>query len=119
MAFGPDERITVSRQLLDRSSGDRGLFRGKRRIERDYAITLNSFHDAPIEVQVFDQLPVAEDEDVSIALLETSSRPAAVDYNDKKGVIQWIDTLEPAKESIIRFGFEVLQPADRPVPFLR
>ena len=119
MGFGPDERITVSRQLLDRSSGDRGLFRGKRRIERDYAITLNSYHDAPIAVQVFDQLPVAEDEDVSISLLETSSRPAAVDYNDKKGVIQWVGTLEPAKESVIRFGFEVLQPADRPVPFLR
>ena len=119
MAFGADERITVTRTLLDRSSGDRGLFRGKRRLERDYAIMVSNFHDTAIEVQIFDQLPVAEDEAVSVNLLDTSTRPTAIDFEGKKGILQWVAPVKPGMESTVRFGFELLQPDDRPLPFLR
>ena len=112
LGFGQDQRVVVTRDLIERRQGDRGFLRGRLRQERLYEISLANFHDEPVTVDVFDLLPVAQDEDVDVALLEGTTPITERDFEGERGVMRWQIQLPPNQEQTIQFGFEVIQSSD-------
>ena len=86
--------------------------RGRLRQERQYEISLTNYHDEPVTVDVFDLLPVAQDEDVDVALLEGTTPITERDFEGERGVMRWQIQLPPNQEQTIQFGFEVNQSSD-------
>jgi uncharacterized protein (TIGR02231 family) len=116
LPFGPDDAIKVEHQLLKDERGTQGLLRRERRVERRYRITLTNGHRRPIPLTVYDQLPVARDAAISVALSPDSTKPAATDVDERSGVINWQQELAPAGRWEINFGYNVSFPQEKEVP---
>jgi len=107
ISLGPDPSIQVKRKrtaLEDRSS----LISGKREFLREYAFTITNRKTAPIHIQIDDQLPLAQNEDIEINRLKLDG--AQVD--DNTGRVLWDLQIDAGKEIKKLFRFEVKSPKE-------
>ena len=98
----------------DTRQSSEGLLRNDRRVERRYRVTVTSYHERPITVTVFDQLPVSTDEDIEVVRLP-GTEPTDVDFEDRKGVLAWTYEYGPGEEREIAFGYAVIYPEKKTV----
>lgn len=108
LSFGTDDRFRVQRQLVSRTIDHLGK---KVRYTFEYRLTLTSFADAPVEVLVADQVPVAEVDQVSVELLETSS-PLPTLPDDPPGILRWKPKIAPNGKAVITLKFSVTFPRE-------
>ena len=107
ISLGPDPSIQVRRKRTlreDRSS----LISGKREFLREYAFTVTNRKNAAIHIQVDDQLPIANNEDIEINKLKLDG--AEVDKTT--GHVLWDLEISPGKEEQWNFRYEVKSPKD-------
>jgi uncharacterized protein (TIGR02231 family) len=116
LPFGPDDAIKVEHQLLKDERGTQGLLKREQRVERRYRITLTNGHQRAIPITVYDQLPVARDETINVALSDGSTPPNATNVDERSGVITWQQALAPKGRWQINFGYDVTFPQGREVP---
>lgn len=113
LAFGADDRVRVSRAVDTDQAGKSGLFHGKRRIERRYVIEVGNFHARPVEVSVYDRVPVARDEAIEVKYLDDwATAPSETDAEGEKGVVVWKGAFEGGEKRKIRFGYALTFPKD-------
>jgi uncharacterized protein (TIGR02231 family) len=110
LGFGVDDSVRVAYRLEDGEQSTSGIFTSSQRIERRFRIEIANHHDKPIDITVLDQLPVSQDERVTVELLNGSTRPTQADWQDRKGVYAWANQYEPGEERIIKFGYGVDYP---------
>lgn len=107
ISLGPDPSIQVRRKRTmreDRSS----LISGKREFLRAYAFTVTNRKNAAIHIQVDDQLPIANNEDIEINKLKLDG--AEVDKTT--GHVLWDLEISPGTEERWNFRYEVKSPKD-------
>lgn len=107
LGFGVDDRVRVAYRLEDGENSKSGLFNKRQRIERRFRIEVANHHDKPIGITVLDQLPVPQDERITVELLNGSTRPTKSDWEDRKGVYAWAGEYKPGEERVIKFGYGV------------
>ncbi|WP_455372142.1 mucoidy inhibitor MuiA family protein [Limibacillus halophilus] len=113
--FGLDDRIAVDYRFIEGEKGFTGLINSRQRERRAFEIEVTNHHAQPIEITVFEQLPVALHEDIDVTLLDETTRPSVIDYEDRKGVIAWQGPYQPGETRKIRFAYLVSFPEDLPV----
>lgn len=116
LSFGIDDRVAIEYRLAEGERADAGLLTRRKRDRRLYKIDVANNHARPIEITVFDQLPVAREEDIDVEVLNAITEPTERDFDDRKGVLAWRYTYEPGEERTIEFGYEVSYPADQRIP---
>ncbi|MCW8918242.1 MAG: mucoidy inhibitor MuiA family protein [Gammaproteobacteria bacterium] len=116
LPFGPDEAIKVEHQLLKDERGTQGLLKREQRVERRYRITLTNGHQRAIPITVYDQLPVARNETINVALSDDSTPPNATNVDERSGVISWQQALAPKKPWQIDFGYDISFPREKEIP---
>lgn len=126
--FGPDKRLSAKRTLLSKSTGTSGLFSKGTDTTRQYRIDLTSTVDAPVEVEVWDRIPVSRDKDLTVTLSDVSpplSREATYEADERKqGLLKWRLSLPargsgPPQSVPIRWTLRTSHPADlsiTPIP---
>ena len=116
LPFGADDRVRVAYLPQAARRGAEGTLLTGRTSTRttEALITLQSFHNRPIEVTALDQLPVSGD-DLLVVVLIADPPPTARNPDDRPGVVGWTATLAPREERRIRFGYTVTAPRDREV----
>jgi len=113
LAFGADDRVRVSRKVDTDQAGKSGLFGGKRRVERRYEIEVGNFHARPVEVSVYDRVPVPRDAALEVKYLDDwATAPSETDVEGTKGVVVWTGTFEGGEKRKIRFGYALTYPKD-------
>jgi uncharacterized protein (TIGR02231 family) len=115
LGFGIDDRVRVTRVALDRETGQHGLLSSRKTDSRRFKITVDNLHNQAIKIAVYDRVPYAEDESVSIVRLDDMTEPTTVDVEDRRGVLAWTYTYEPGETREILNGYEVSWPADKQV----
>lgn len=113
LGFGVDDRVRVTRVTLDRETGQHGLLSSRKTDTRRFKITVDNLHRQAIEIAVYDRMPYAEDETVSIVRLDGMTEPTAVNVDDRRGVFAWTYTYAPGETREILNGYEVSWPADK------
>ena len=113
LGFGVDDRVRVTRVVLDRETGQHGLLTSRKTDTRRFKITVDNLHSQPVEIAVFDRVPYAEDENVAVVRLGDMTEPTTVNVDDRRGVLAWTYTYEPAETREILNGYEVSWPADK------
>lgn len=95
-AFGPIEDLRLSRILLDRSEGDRGLINRRNAQTQEARISVENIGSASWDVEVLDAAPYSEQDDLEI---QWSAQPVpdVVDVDDRRGLIQWNITVDAAE----------------------
>jgi uncharacterized protein (TIGR02231 family) len=98
--FGKEPGVTVKRELVSKKESESGVFSKSRGIDREYRISLTNTLGRPVEVEVWDRVPVSRNEQVKVEL--TGIAPAlATDARYLKderplGLLKWMMPL-PAR----------------------
>lgn len=113
LGFGVDDLVRVTRVALDRETGQHGILTTRNTDTRRFRIAVDNLHKQQIEISVYDRIPYAEDEQVSVARLSGMTEPTATNVDDRRGVLAWTYVYEPSETREILNGFELSWPADR------
>jgi len=117
LPFGVDDRVTVTHKIDKDLSGTHGLFGKRERVERRQVIEVESFHARPVEITVYDRLPVPRQEQIEVKYLDAwATPPTETDWQGLKGVLAWTRTYAPREKGEIRFGYTVSYPEGWSVP---
>lgn len=109
LAFGPDPRIRVDRKVLERSRDESGLFSKTEEIRYRTRTTVKNHHAAAVELVLRDLVPVSQDEDIGVRMLEGTTKPDAAD-EAKPGVKAWTLKLAPGEERVIELRYAIRYP---------
>ncbi len=115
LGFGEDDRVKVKRVALDRATAEHGILSSRKTDTRKFRIDVENLHTQPMTIIVLDRVPYAEDETITVARLDDSTKPTAEDVDDRRGVLAWSGTYAPGEAREILNGYRVSWPADRDV----
>ena len=62
-------------------------------------------HERPIAITVFDQLPVSNNAEIKVEMT-ARPQPSKRDFEEKRGVLAWEDTLKPDEEKVDRLRLQ-------------
>jgi uncharacterized protein (TIGR02231 family) len=116
LSFGADDRVRIAYAFDTGERSRKGIFEKRRRVERRYRIEVTNHHGRPLEVAVWDQLPVPQDERIQVELLPDSTPPTERDPEGLRGVLVWRRTYPPNEKARILFGYAVSYPEGETVP---
>ncbi|GEM_PF-5349939 len=106
IAYGIDPGFKVEKKLVKRFRKE--TWDNKIRIEYHYEITLRNLHGKPLDLTVIDRVPVSQDKQLKIKVMEMEPEPSKFDRNS--GKVEWNVRAEPSKTYKIRFGYAVEYP---------
>jgi uncharacterized protein (TIGR02231 family) len=115
LSFGADDKVKIEYRLVSDGESQEGLISTDRRIERQYLTKVANHHARALEITVFDQMPVSQDERIEVELLRSTTKPTETDVEDRTGVLAWRYSYQPEEEREIQFGYAVTAPEDLPV----
>tara|TARA_R110002051_G_C8633141_1_gene485055 strand:- start:239 stop:1057 length:819 start_codon:yes stop_codon:yes gene_type:complete len=109
IAFGPIETLRLNRVRLNRNEGDRGIISRSNEIAEATRIDIENTGTKPWRVELFDRVPVSEQEDLEI---DWSAQPAptVTDHEDRKGVLMWDMTVAPGDEANVTLEVDMSWP---------
>jgi len=107
LTLGADERLRVERELVARDVDKAFILGDRRRVRYAYRITVENLRDAPQQVKVLDQLPVAQDEQIKVKLDSADPKPSEQSELNR---LEWTLTLDRAAKRVLRFDFTVEHP---------
>ncbi|MCF8413985.1 MAG: mucoidy inhibitor MuiA family protein [Melioribacteraceae bacterium] len=113
ISFGKDNRVNIEKKLVKDFSDNEFLGGDKERIfTYEYKITNNKGRD--LELIVEDNIPVAQNEDIEVELIEISSAK----YNKKLGKLEWKLNIPNGGSKTIPLKYSVTYPKDAFIPGL-
>jgi uncharacterized protein (TIGR02231 family) len=114
IGFGADDKVRIERAVLKRNEGSAGLLvTTSKTDERAFKTTIRNGHDFPIRIAIEDQLPVSENEEISVEMLPSTTPPTATNIRDKRGVLEWAFEAKPGEAKDVNFAWRVRWPKDK------
>ncbi len=111
--LGVDEGVTVKRKLLEQKSDDTMLGSipsANRSINYKYKITVENYKNKAIAVNVFDQVPVSQDDKIKVKNIKFTPEPTRKDVEDRVGVMSWLVNLNQGDKQDIVISYAVEYP---------
>ena len=108
LSFGRDPKIPVTRKLVQEYS-DKKVVGNNRRDTYTYTIIAKNNRDTPVRVDMYDQIPISQDSDISVTIDEISGAT----YNELTGQLSWLVSLNPGESKSIKIAFTLKYPKDK------
>ncbi|MHB8419692.1 MAG: mucoidy inhibitor MuiA family protein [Myxococcales bacterium] len=105
LTFGVDDRVKVARVVLEEVRRESGLFGQSHRLRYGYRLTVQRFGSRGGEVELTEQIPVSELDDVKVTLDEGTTPGYEQDAQD--GRLTWKLPLAPGAKRTIELHFHV------------
>ena len=116
LGFGADDKVKIERAVVKRNEGSAGLIvTTSKTDERAFKTSVRNGHDFPIHIAIEDQLPVSENEDITVDMLPSTTPPTATNLRDRRGVLEWAFEAKPGEARDIAFAWRVRWPKDKGV----
>ena len=113
--LGVDEGVSVRRQLLEHKTDDTligNIPSSTRKTSFSYKITIETYKKRAVTVNLFDQVPVAQDDKIKVVKVQTTIKPDTEKYKDLEGVYMWALVLAPGDKKDITISYVVEAPRD-------
>ena len=88
LGFGPIEGLQLTRTVLNRNEGDRGLISKSNELSEEVLIEVENLTGEPWAIELIDRVPFSEQEDLEISW-GARPRPDTQDVDGQRGVLQW------------------------------
>jgi len=111
-SLGTDKSIVISRKNV-RDFESRNFFGSKVRETKAFQISVRNTKPTPITLQLRDQIPIAQDEDINIDLRELNGGS----LNRQTGIITWKMDIDAGQTQTIDFSYEVEYPKGKQLSF--
>lgn len=109
LALGGDDAVQAGRKFINRFTEGKGILGGKKRVTDEYEIRVVNNRRNEIAVSVFDQLPISQNEKISVRLLAPGEKEVIM---DQAGQIEWRLRLKPGEKRILPLKYQVEFPGD-------
>jgi len=113
-SFGVDDRISIDYDLVRDDRAGEGLLRKSTVLTRVHRIQVRNGHSRPIALTLFDAMPVARDERITVTLIDASTRPDRRDVDDRPGVLAWDRQIAQGGSLELTVGYRLSFPEDLP-----
>jgi len=116
VGFGADTQLQVQRQMMDRS---KTMQAGNQVLKYDYRILISSYKTEKVKVQVWDRLPIAEKESMTVNMVKSEpsvcTDPVYVREDRANNLLRWDVDVEPDMrgEKALRIQYEFQLELDR------
>jgi uncharacterized protein (TIGR02231 family) len=113
--MGADENVKVKRELLEKKSDDvflGGIPSPTKKMIYKYKLTVENYKTKTSTVNLFDAIPVSQDERIKVKVSGLSMEPKQKDWKDRKGIWRWELQLEPKGKQEIFYACTVEFPRD-------
>lgn len=110
LSLGRDNNVQMMRKMVEDKTS-RKLIGSERKETMTFEITVKNNGVAPITLNVQDQVPVSQDTEIKVDVLETSS--ARMD--EKEGLVEWLAQLQPGESRSFTLSFSIRYPKNRQV----
>ncbi len=112
--LGIDQGVKVERKLLTEEDGTSGFFGGNKKRTFSYVFEIENNKRKAIELVLWDQLPIPQNEKIEVKLIEPDSTSDTFKINDEK-FVEWIVNLSAGQKRTIPYQFSVTWPEDMQV----
>ncbi|MEL6565511.1 MAG: DUF4139 domain-containing protein [Pseudomonadota bacterium] len=109
MFFGPIEGLRLTRTVLDRNEGDRGIITRSNEEREDIRLEVENLTARAWDVELRESVPFSEQEDLVIDWRATPA-PDVEGVEDRRGIIAWDLTLEPGQTARIAIETRITWP---------
>jgi uncharacterized protein (TIGR02231 family) len=110
--LGVDPLIKVERKLLNKVTEYVGTFTKSVRVTYEFRYTVENNHTTPQFLAVQDQLPLSQNEKISVTQIEPAEKEMK---KDDLGMLVWNLTLAPSEKKTWKFVFSIEYPQGTPV----
>lgn len=113
--LGIDENVKVKRELLERKKDDvliGGIPSPTMKETYKYKLTVENYKAAASKVNLFETIPVSEDERIKVKVSQASAEPKDKEWKSRKGVWRWELLLEPKAKQEIFYTCVIEYPRD-------
>jgi hypothetical protein len=110
LSFGRDNKIDIQRRLLEEFS-DKKVIGPNRKDSYAYEIKIKNNRDTPITLNMFDQVPISQDSDITVTVDDIS----LAEHNLTTGQLMWNINLNPGESATYRVAFTIKYPKDRDI----
>ncbi|MDX1618805.1 MAG: DUF4139 domain-containing protein, partial [Balneolaceae bacterium] len=111
-SLGRDQSIVVDREKLEEFE-ERNFFGNRVTQSFAWEISIRNTKEQPVRIEVNDQVPVSQHEDIEVSLTEDSG----AEYNRQTGMLRWVLQMSPGQTRTLRFEYEVEYPRGRRISF--
>ena len=108
VSLGVDRMIQISRvkKLDEESEKTLGV---NRVINLEYEIDVRNNHAKPVELVIEDQIPISQDSDIEIEVIDVSG----AEHNEKNGKLKWTAKLNEGERKKYKVALEIVMPKSR------
>jgi uncharacterized protein (TIGR02231 family) len=109
LGFGPIEGVQLTRTVLERAEGDRGLITRSNEETEEVRIEVKNLTDRTWPLQLLDRVPYSEQEDLQITY-QASPEPDIRGVEDRRGILQWNTDLAPGETFTVNTQYRMTWP---------
>lgn len=109
LAFGPIDGLQLTRTVLNRNEGDRGIISRSNELTERARIEVKNLTNRRWSVELRDRVPYSEQEDLKITY-SADPAPNVTDVEDRRGILQWSFDLPASSDKTIGFEYRIKWP---------
>ncbi len=110
LSFGRDLKVPVTRKLVKEYS-DKKVVGNNRKDTYTYKIIAKNNREIPVQLNLYDQIPISQDSDISVQIEEISGGK----YNETTGKISWLLKLNPGETKTYQVSFTLKYSKDKTI----
>ncbi|MEZ4774344.1 MAG: DUF4139 domain-containing protein [Bacteroidia bacterium] len=110
ISLGRDPKVQIQREQV-KDFTEKKVVGSNIRQTFGYDIILKNNKTEAVNLNIEDQIPVSQNKDIEVELLESSDGV----FNDVSGKVSWNITLKPGETRTLKLRFEVKYPKNQPV----
>lgn len=106
VGLGRDNNIVVKRTQVKEFKEKTSITGNTKKVSRMYEIEVRNTRKSAIEIEIEDQIPLTNNEQLEVEVLETGN----AEYNKETGKLIWKLKLNPGESKSLRFGYAIKHP---------
>jgi len=113
--LGVDENVKIKREQLEKKVDDvfiANIPSPNRKVTYKFKMTVENYKNKKIKVNLFEAMPVSENEKIKVNIINVSLAPKDKDWKNKLGIWRWEFELEPKAKQEIFYTYSVECPRD-------
>lgn len=106
VALGRDNNIVLKRKMVKELNERTSVNNTMKKVTRNFEIEVRNTRKAPVELELEDQIPLSNNEQLVIEALDTGK----AEYNKETGKLTWRVKLQPGESTKLSFSYSVRYP---------
>ena len=108
LSFGRDEKIKLEKKLLEEFSST-NVIGSNKKDTYTYEITVKNNMDINLTMDLFDQIPISQESDITVSVDEISEAL----MSEETGILIWKVRLKPGEQKKYKVSFTIKYPKDK------